>query len=125
VSRQYEAPQGEVEEILAGIWQELLRVERVGRQDNFFELGGHSLLAMQMLVRIASSFWIEIPIDLVFKFPNVRELSIRIEELQQSLLIKRLSRGGTDIEELLESLASMSEVKVRELLRELTMGNRN
>ena len=52
VSRQYEAPQGEVEEILAGIWQELLRVERVGRQDNFFELGGHSLLIVQMMERL-------------------------------------------------------------------------
>ena len=51
-SRQYEAPQGEVEEILAGIWQELLRVERVGRQDNFFELGGHSLLIVQMMERL-------------------------------------------------------------------------
>jgi amino acid adenylation domain-containing protein/thioester reductase-like protein len=52
VSRGYEAPQGEVEEILAGIWQSLLRVERVGRQDNFFELGGHSLLIVQMMERL-------------------------------------------------------------------------
>ena len=52
VSRQYEAPQGEIEEILAGIWQAVLRVERVGRQDNFFELGGHSLLIVQMLERL-------------------------------------------------------------------------
>ena len=51
-SRQYEAPQGEMEEILAGIWQELLQVERVGRQDNFFELGGHSLLIVQMIERL-------------------------------------------------------------------------
>ncbi|MFC4311926.1 amino acid adenylation domain-containing protein, partial [Steroidobacter flavus] len=51
-TRQYEAPQGEVEEILVGIWQSLLQVERVGRQDNFFELGGHSLLIMQMMERL-------------------------------------------------------------------------
>ena len=48
----YEAPQGEIEEILSGIWQELLGVERVGRNANFFELGGHSLLIIQMLERL-------------------------------------------------------------------------
>jgi amino acid adenylation domain-containing protein len=52
VRREYEALQGNVEEILAGIWQALLKLERVGRQDNFFELGGHSLLIVQMLERL-------------------------------------------------------------------------
>ena len=52
MNRGYQAPQGEVEEILAGIWQALLKLERVGRQDNFFELGGHSLLIVQMLERL-------------------------------------------------------------------------
>lgn len=52
VSRSYEAPQGEIEELLAGVWQTLLRLERVGRQDNFFELGGHSLLIVQMMERL-------------------------------------------------------------------------
>ncbi|WP_246765914.1 non-ribosomal peptide synthetase, partial [Pseudomonas syringae] len=43
ISRGYEAPQGEVENLLATIWAEVLQVEQVGRHDHFFELGGHSL----------------------------------------------------------------------------------
>ena len=48
----YAEPQGEVEQILAGIWQELLHVERVGRRNNFFALGGHSLLIVQVMDRL-------------------------------------------------------------------------
>ena len=48
-SSQYEPPQGEVEELLAEIWSEMLGFEMVGRHDNFFELGGHSLLALKVL----------------------------------------------------------------------------
>ncbi|WP_338804903.1 amino acid adenylation domain-containing protein [Xenorhabdus griffiniae] len=54
VTRDYEAPQGEVEITLAQIWQDLLGVERVSRHDHFFELGGHSLLILK-----ASSLAIE------------------------------------------------------------------
>nr|WP_318654561.1 non-ribosomal peptide synthetase [Pseudomonas sp. MWU13-2100] len=52
ISREYEAPQGEVENVLAQLWAELLKVERVGRHDNFFELGGHSLLAVTLIERM-------------------------------------------------------------------------
>ncbi|WP_145133656.1 MULTISPECIES: non-ribosomal peptide synthetase, partial [unclassified Pseudomonas] len=52
ISREYEAPQGEVEVAIAGIWQDLLDLERIGRHDNFFELGGHSLLAVKMIERM-------------------------------------------------------------------------
>ncbi len=48
----YEPPEGETEEVLAGIWSELLSVERVGRHDNFFELGGHSLLVVGLIERM-------------------------------------------------------------------------
>jgi amino acid adenylation domain-containing protein len=52
LARAYEAPVGEVEQALATIWAELLKLERVGRQDNFFELGGHSLLALNLIERM-------------------------------------------------------------------------
>ncbi|MEW6365364.1 MAG: amino acid adenylation domain-containing protein [Acidobacteriota bacterium] len=50
-ARSYDAPQGESETILAGIWKELLRVERVSRHDNFIELGGDSIKAIQAVAR--------------------------------------------------------------------------
>lgn len=51
-SREYMAPQGRTEQVIAQIWQEVLHVEQVGRNDNFFELGGHSLLIVQMMQRL-------------------------------------------------------------------------
>ena len=51
-SREYEAPQGEIEPVLARLWCEVLKLERVGRHDNFFELGGHSLLIVSLIERM-------------------------------------------------------------------------
>ena len=74
VSRRYEAPQGEVEEILAGIWRDILRVTRVGRWDNFFELGGHSLLIVQMIERLRR-FGLSVEIRRVFYSATLSELA--------------------------------------------------
>ncbi|MBA4143018.1 MAG: amino acid adenylation domain-containing protein [Nitrosospira sp.] len=53
----YEAPQGEVEEVLTGIWAGVLGVEQVGRHDNFFELGGDSILSLQIVNRARRAGW--------------------------------------------------------------------
>ncbi|WP_146749467.1 condensation domain-containing protein, partial [Paracidovorax anthurii] len=53
----YEAPRGEVEEALAGIWAQVLGLERVGRSENFFELGGDSILSLQIVARLRAAGW--------------------------------------------------------------------
>jgi acyl carrier protein len=72
--RSYEAPQGDTETALAALWQDLLRVERVGRTDHFFELGGHSLLAVQLTVRLREHFLVDIPLKTVFEQPVLHAL---------------------------------------------------
>ncbi|MDR6985529.1 hypothetical protein J2X32_004203, partial [Rheinheimera pacifica] len=53
---EYEAPQGETEQALAQLWQQLLGVEQVSRYANFFMLGGHSLLVTRLLKQINACF---------------------------------------------------------------------
>jgi hypothetical protein len=79
VTRQYEPPRGEVEEILAGIWQELLRVERVGRHDNFFELGGHSLHAVKLVAQVAERLNATLSVAAVFQGSTILEMASHLE----------------------------------------------
>jgi amino acid adenylation domain-containing protein len=69
--RSYEPPQGEMEEVLANLWQELLGIERVGRHDNFFELGGHSLLAVRMLSHLLNNLNVQIELSTLFNYPQL------------------------------------------------------
>ncbi|HEU4834404.1 MAG TPA: amino acid adenylation domain-containing protein, partial [Pyrinomonadaceae bacterium] len=68
-----------VEELLTGIWGEVLQLKRVGRDDNFFELGGHSLLATQVMSRVREAFEVEVPLRELFERPTIRELGESIE----------------------------------------------
>jgi acyl carrier protein len=77
---EYEETRTPVEEVLAGIWAEVLKVERVGAEENFFEMGGHSLLATQVMSRVREGFRVEIALRELFEHPTVRELGERIEE---------------------------------------------
>jgi hypothetical protein len=58
----YVAPAGPVEELLAGIWAQVLGIDQVGARDDFFALGGHSLLAIRVVARIREAFGAEVPV---------------------------------------------------------------
>ncbi|HEY0404306.1 MAG TPA: amino acid adenylation domain-containing protein, partial [Pyrinomonadaceae bacterium] len=94
----FSAPQTPTEEVLAGIWAEVLDVERVGINDNFFELGGHSLLVSRVLSRVVDAFQVGLPMRSLFELPTVAELAESIEKarsLKQDSpwpAIKRVSR---------------------------------
>ena len=80
----YVAPRTPVEEVLSGIWQQVLRVERVGVHENFFELGGHSLLATQVISRIREAFRVELPLRVMFESQNIASLAARISDAMDS-----------------------------------------
>src|SRR5918998_5008401 len=79
VAEGYVPPCTPTEELLAGIWGEVLHLERVGRHDSFFALGGHSLVAIQVVSRVRDTFGVELPVRCVFESPTVAELSAAVE----------------------------------------------
>ncbi|HYG63278.1 MAG TPA: amino acid adenylation domain-containing protein [Thermoanaerobaculia bacterium] len=80
----YQSPRTPAEEILAGIWAELLALERVGAGDHFFDLGGHSLLATQVMSRVQSAFGVEMQLRDLFEAPVLAALATRVEAALRS-----------------------------------------
>ncbi len=71
-----------LQELLAGLWSELLSVAVVGPRDNFFELGGHSLKAAQLAARVGRAVAVELPVRKIFEAPILADLATAIEQLQ-------------------------------------------
>jgi amino acid adenylation domain-containing protein len=72
-------PSNPIEEILADIWMDVLRVGEIGMDDNFFDVGGHSLLATQIVSRLREVFDVEIPLLALFEFPTIAGLAQSLE----------------------------------------------
>jgi len=89
------APSGPIEEMLAGIWGEVLRLDRVGARDNFFALGGHSLLATQVVSRLREALSVDLPVRQLFETPTVAELARAVARERQeatSQIVPRVAR---------------------------------
>ncbi|GAA6615702.1 non-ribosomal peptide synthetase [Scytonema sp. NUACC26] len=90
------APRTPAEEIVADIWSQILKQERIGIHDNFFDLGGHSLLATQAISRLREAFKIELPLRSLFEAPTVAQLVERIEKMLTVQQLQLVSTDGVD-----------------------------
>jgi amino acid adenylation domain-containing protein len=99
-SSEYVAPNNEIEEILAGIWQELLGVNRIGIDENFFDIGGNSLIALRLMHRINDNFQVNLPVRQLFETPSVSELASSVETV------------------LLEEINALTDEEAEQLLKE-------
>ncbi len=77
-------PRTEIEELIAQVWREILKLDKIGIHDNFFELGGHSLLATRVVARLRRSFNVDIALRKLFELPTVAGLAQHIDLLRHS-----------------------------------------
>ncbi|WP_235595610.1 condensation domain-containing protein, partial [Pseudomonas syringae] len=114
ISRGYEAPQGEIEEQIAVIWQDLLGVEQVGRHDHFFELGGHSLLAVSLIDRLRKQD-LNLNVNTVFTAPSVREMALAISQEKQALFRAPANRIPAHCTQLTPDMLPLVELSVAQI----------
>ncbi len=81
---QYAPPETPEEALVAGIWQEVLGLERVGRDADFFALGGHSLLATQAISRVNAALSLNLPLRMLFESPTVAGFAQRVIEARRT-----------------------------------------
>jgi acyl carrier protein len=110
-------PRTRTEEVLLGIWKEVLGLEEASVEDGFFELGGHSLLATRALTRIQRAFDVEVTLRELFMRPTVAGLAGLIDERMAAAPVQPVDEG--ELADLLDQLDLLSDDEVRRRLEEL------
>jgi amino acid adenylation domain-containing protein/thioester reductase-like protein len=126
-NREYEPPQGKIEQALAAIWQELLQIERVGREDNFFELGGHSLLVVRMLERLRR-VGMAAEVGSVFRTPTLVALARSLEhDLGEGFLVppNLISAGCETITPQMLPLVNLEQEQINRIQKAVPGGAAN
>ncbi|WP_437884665.1 amino acid adenylation domain-containing protein, partial [Pseudomonas sp. LRF_L74] len=75
LQQNYVAPQSELEQRIAAIWTDVLKLEQIGLTDNFFDLGGHSLLATQVISRVRQSLNLDVPLKAIFECSDLADFA--------------------------------------------------
>jgi amino acid adenylation domain-containing protein len=109
--REYAAPEGETEILMAEVFLEVLGVERIGRHDGFFEMGGHSVMAARLTARLESRLDVKLSLRDVFEKPNIAELAELIDLRTKNDLL-----GKAPEEELRTAVMNLSDEEVQQLL---------
>jgi hypothetical protein len=129
VSAQGAAPRDALEEIVAGLWGDVLHRPSPGLHDNFFELGGHSLLATQLASRLRDALGVAVPVRWFFEAPTVAELAERIRPAlageRAPIPVNRILPGTTRITPDLLDLVTLSQAEIDEVARTVEGGAGN
>ncbi len=96
----YQAPQSQIEQAIAQVWQEILNLDKVGIHDNFFDLGGHSLLMIQVANKLNEILQSDVSLVTLFQSPTIHSLAQYFSEKQQPNLQKSGDRAHKQIEAL-------------------------
>jgi acyl carrier protein len=110
-------PRTPLEEEIARIWEQVLKIDRVGVYDNFFALGGHSLIATQVISRLSETLEVDLPLRVIFEQPTVAGVAQAVVQYQTIA-----SEGETT--RLLAELALLSDEEAQRLLDSDTLNGR-
>ncbi|WP_426811135.1 amino acid adenylation domain-containing protein [Pseudomonas sp. WOUb67] len=107
----YVAPRSELEQQIAAIWAEVLKLDQVGVTDNFFALGGHSLSATQVIVRVREATGIDATLKELFEQPRLEDFSGCLEQKNQ-----QIDPIQAELAKSLEALKRLTTEEIDELI---------